>query len=81
MSNSSSALAGRVRHFVRQWFGDRMRECIHCCECENTVTPWDSHCPRCGQENPARVSPLAAVYLVLAFALLALILSSSILTF
>jgi len=79
MTHSSSALTGHIRDTIKQWFHNRMQECVRCCECQSAVSPWDSHCPRCGQQNPARVSPSAAVYLVLGFALLALILSSIIL--
>jgi uncharacterized OB-fold protein len=72
-----SELAGRIRGSVKQWLHDRLQECLHCSECGAAVTPWDSHCPQCGQENPARVSASAAIGLVigtlcLAFAILVL---------
>jgi hypothetical protein len=66
---------------IKQWFHERLHECVRCCECESAVTPWDSHCPTCGQENPARVSASAAAYLVLGFVFLAFILSFLILAF
>lgn len=80
MTHSGSELAGRMRDGVKVWLHDRLQETVHCCECESAVTPWDRHCPICGQENPARVSTSAVVYLVLAFVLLAAIISSLILT-
>lgn len=76
MTHSSSELAGRIRSSVKEWFHCRMQECVRCCECGGAVSPWDSHCPTCGQENPARVSASAVVFLVLGFALLSLTLSS-----
>jgi len=74
MKKSNSELVGRVRTSIKQWFHDRLRECVRCCDCESAVTPWDSHCPSCGLENPARVSASAVVYLVLGFVLLTMIL-------
>jgi hypothetical protein len=40
----------------------RLQECVHCRECNSEVTPFASHCPRCGQANPAKVSASAAIY-------------------
>jgi hypothetical protein len=76
-----SAWLCRIGGFTKQWFHDRLQESVHCSECESAVTPWDSHCPNCGQENPARVSASAAVFMVLGFAFVAGILSFLILTF
>ncbi|REK15741.1 MAG: hypothetical protein DWQ37_07950 [Planctomycetota bacterium] len=70
----SSPPAGRTRASIKQWLHERIEECVHCCECERSVSPWDTHCPNCGQESPARVSPSAAVYLVVAFAVLTIVL-------
>ena len=81
MSHSSFEWAGRIRTCVQQWFQRRMDECVHCRQCDSLVTPWESYCPKCGQRDPARVSPSAAVYPVLGFALLAMVLSALILTF
>lgn len=81
MTHSTAELAGRIRTSVRQWFHNRLQECVHCWQCHSLVMPWDSHCDRCGQENPARVSPSAAVYLVLAFGLLAIGLSALVFAF
>jgi predicted amidophosphoribosyltransferase len=77
----SSAWLCRIRSSTKQWFTDRLRESVHCSECESAVTPWDSHCPNCGQESPARVSASVAVYMVLGFVFLAGILSFLVLNF
>jgi hypothetical protein len=58
-------LAGRAGASARQWFHERLEECVHCRECNGAVTPWDLRCPHCGQEHPAKVSTSAAVYLVI----------------
>jgi hypothetical protein len=50
----------------------RLQECVHCRECESAVEPFASHCPRCGQANPAKVSASAAVYPALGGILVAL---------
>ena len=62
-------MTDRIRSTVQHWIHCRMQECVRCRECDSTVTPWASLCPRCGQANPARVSPAAGVYLALAFVL------------
>jgi hypothetical protein len=41
---------------------NRLQECVHCRECQSEVEPFASHCPRCGQANPAKVSATAAIY-------------------
>lgn len=79
MPPASSGRVDRIRHCIRQWFIQRIQECVQCCECHGRVSPWDTHCPTCGQESPARLSASAPVYLVLAFALLALTFSTLIL--
>ena len=76
MTHLSFELVGRIRNSIKKWFHNRMHEWAHCRQCEGVVKPWDSFCPICGQRNPARLSASAAVYLVLGFALLALVLSS-----
>ncbi len=81
MTHLSFELAGRIRGSVKQWFDSRMHECVHCCQCDAAVTPWDSYCQICGQKDPARHSASAAVYLVLGFVLLATVLSFLILVF
>jgi hypothetical protein len=81
MTHSRLEWAGRIRTAVPQWFQRRLDECVHCRQCESVVTPWESYCPNCGQGDPARLSPSAAVYLVLGFALLAIVVSSLILIF
>ena len=75
MTSQSAALTARVRGAVERWLYNRWQECIHCRECKGTVTPWDAHCPTCGQQDPARLSVSAVVYLLLAFVLLAAVLS------
>jgi hypothetical protein len=64
-------LVHRVRSAVEFWIGNRLRECIRCRGCQGEVAPFETHCPRCGQGNPARVSPIAVVYLALGFVVLA----------
>ena len=76
MAHSSWELASRFRNCIRQWLQSRMQECVHCCECDNPVKPWDTVCPNCGQEGPSRLSASTSVYLVLGLVLLALTLSS-----
>jgi uncharacterized OB-fold protein len=74
MNLSSSEVPSRSRSFITRWLSARMQECVHCSDCQTKVVPFTSHCPKCGQANPAKVS-VSAVYLVLAFALLILVLS------
>jgi hypothetical protein len=81
MTHLSFELAGRIRDVIKQWLLRRMHECVHCCQCEGAVTPWDSFCPICGQRNPARLSSSAAVYLVLGFVMLAIVVPALILAF
>ena len=81
MTHLSIELANRIRGSIKRWFYSRMHESMHCCQCGGAVTPWDSYCPTCGQGNPVRFSASAAIYLVLAFGLLAMIISSVILAF
>jgi hypothetical protein len=66
---------GRVGRSIQRWFNARREECVHCRECGNEVSLVASHCPSCGQANPAKVSLSAAVYLAIAFAAAALALS------
>jgi hypothetical protein len=70
MTHSSFDIAGRILSSLKRWFHSRTQECIRCSECENAVTPWASHCPTCGQANPARVSASAGIYLAVGFVLL-----------
>jgi len=79
MSHLTAQLAGRVPEPVKQWFRSRLRECVHCCQCEGDVTPWDTYCPNCGQRNPARIAACAPLYLALGFVLLAMVASGLIL--
>ena len=72
MTSSSSDPLLRVRNSVKRWMHSRLQECIHCRECESEVEPFASHCPRCGQANPAKVSASAAVYPALGGILVAL---------
>ena len=81
MNHSGSEQAGREMGPVRLWFHRRIQECVRCAQCDAAVSPWDSHCPRCGQENPARVSASAAVYLVIGFVVLAVTFSGLIFAF
>jgi hypothetical protein len=81
MNHLSSELTGRMRASIKQWFQKRLQECVRCCHCDGTVTPWDSHCPVCGQKDPVRVSKSAVVYLLFGFVLLAAVLSAFIWAF
>jgi predicted amidophosphoribosyltransferase len=81
MTHSRAERIDRFRGSIQRWFQSRVQESVHCCQCQSPVSPWDTHCPTCGQANPARVSPSAAVYIVVAFVLLALVLSSLVLAF
>ena len=76
MTHTIYKIAGRIFSSIKRWLRSRMQECIRCSECENAVSPWASHCPTCGQANPARVSATAGVYLALGIVLLTVILSS-----
>jgi hypothetical protein len=62
MTHSSSGLWFRVRNCVEQWVHSRLQECIHCRECDSEIKPFVTHCPTCGQANPAKVSATAAIY-------------------
>jgi len=62
MAHSSSGLFFRVRNSVEQWMHSRLQECIHCRECGSEITPFATHCPTCGQANPAKVSATGIVY-------------------
>ena len=62
MTSSSSGLLLRVRNSVEQWVHSRLQECVHCRECKSQVKPFETHCPICGQANPAKVSATAAIY-------------------
>jgi uncharacterized OB-fold protein len=81
MTHSSHEAAGRVLSSAKHWLHCRKQEATHCRECDSPVIPWASHCPNCGQANPAKVSATAAIYLALAFALLTLTLSALIIAF
>ena len=74
MTHLSSDLAGRIRGSIKEWYHSRMHECVHCCQCGGAVTPWDTYCQVCGQKDPARLTPSAAMYLVLGFVLAAIVL-------
>jgi hypothetical protein len=41
---------------------NRLQECVHCRECQSEITPFVTHCPKCGQPDPAKVSATAALY-------------------
>jgi hypothetical protein len=60
----------RVRDYVEPWIRNRVRECVRCRGCQSDVLPLETICPRCGQANPAKVSPIAVVYLAIGFAIL-----------
>jgi hypothetical protein len=60
----------RVRGYVEQWIRNRVRECVRCRGCQSEVLPFETICPTCGQANPAKVSPVAVVYLAIGFAIL-----------
>ena len=62
MTCSSPGFLYRVRDCARQWFHSRWQECVHCRECGSEITPFASHCPKCGQANPAKVSATAVIY-------------------
>jgi hypothetical protein len=81
MSHSDHDAAGRIVSSMMHWFHSRIQECIRCSACENAIRPWASHCPICGQANPARVSPTASIYLVLGFVLLTSTMSAVIMAF
>jgi hypothetical protein len=56
---------------IMRWFQARIQECVHCAECQSKVMPFASHCPNCGQANPAKVSTSAALGLAVGIVLLA----------
>ena len=74
MTQSSIGLAERVRSSIKPWIRNRLRECVRCRGCQSDVAPFEPICPRCGQANPAKVSPIAVVYLAIGFAFLTLML-------
>lgn len=49
------------------------RECSHCRECDQEISPFEKTCPRCGASRPAAVSA-ASVALVCGLGLSVLIL-------
>src|SRR5262245_28744781 len=71
MTPFNSALAQRIRGSVNQWWQDRKYECSHCFQCDGEVELSDQFCPNCGQRNPARLSALAAAFVVGGMLLLA----------
>jgi predicted amidophosphoribosyltransferase len=75
MTYPISGVPGRIGDFVMRWIQSRIQECRHCSECGDEVTPFTTFCPRCGQENPAKVSRSAVLCLVLGFVSLTLLLS------
>lgn len=56
---------------ISTWARARVQECTHCRVCGHSVTPLDRYCAGCGQQDPARVAPSAALPLVLLACLLA----------
>ena len=81
MTHSSYRIAGRIFSSMHHWLRSRMHECIRCSECESAITPWASHCPTCGQVNPARVSATVGIYLAFGFVLLTATLAALIIAF
>jgi hypothetical protein len=60
----NSAGAGRLKHYVAQWFQARADECTTCRDCGSQVGPWDECCNNCGRGNPARVASSAIIALI-----------------
>ena len=75
MNHPIAGIPSRVRSSIEQWLESRKQECIHCHGCGSEIAPFDSHCPKCGQGNPAKVSTSAGVYLAAGIAILTLMLS------
>src|SRR5262245_10396666 len=67
MSHSYQDALVRFVSSMKHWFQSRTQECIRCSACEDAISPWASHCPTCGQVNPARVSATAGIYLAIGF--------------
>jgi hypothetical protein len=70
MSHLSFGFVGGWRDAIVQWIQARIQECVHCAECQSKVMPFASHCPNCGQANPAKVSTSAALCLAVGFVFL-----------
>jgi hypothetical protein len=81
MPRSSSKSSGGWRDSILKWFQARVFECVHCSDCQSTVLPFASHCPKCGQANPARVSNTAAIFFALGIVFVTLTLSLSVVAF
>jgi hypothetical protein len=78
---TSTGLHAVVRDSIRQWFNNRVQECFHCSQCDARVTPFATHCPNCGQTNPAKVSTSAVVGMIIGFVVVTLLLSFLIIVF
>ena len=81
MTHLSHGISGRILSSMKHWFRCRIQECIRCSECDGTISPWTSHCPTCGQANPAKVSATVGIYLALGFVVVTLTLSALIINF
>ena len=70
MPHISFGFVGGWRNAIVRWLQARVQECGHCAQCQGKVMPFASHCPNCGQANPAKVSTSAALYLAVGLVLL-----------
>jgi hypothetical protein len=71
MAHLSFGFVGSWRRAIVRWIQARIHECAHCAECQSRVMPFASHCPNCGQANPAKLLTSAAFYLAAGFVFLA----------
>jgi hypothetical protein len=81
MTQAGTGWSDRIRSSIAQWIRSRMQECIRCSGCENVVFPFVAYCSKCGQANPTKISISTAVFLVVGFLLIMLMLSLFIIAF
>jgi hypothetical protein len=70
MTHSRSGISDRIVRSSKHWLHRRLQEFTHCSECDRAINPCASHCPTCGQANPARVSSSVGIFLTLGIVLL-----------
>ena len=71
MNWSVSRFGNQLRSSAAAIIEDWRHQCTHCRECQEKVTPFVAFCPKCGQKDPAQLSP--SLPLVLCLAALAIV--------
>lgn len=81
MSRWISDLGRRLGRSAVAMMSAWRRQGTHCHACEQEVAPLTAFCPRCGEQDPARVAPSAPALLCLATLTLAVIGSATVALF